>query len=92
MLRFIIIFVYKARLASSKFMGLNMTLKKNKTTATGKQPGHCETDIESCHENVQDLRYSEIAEKAYYKAQARNFAPGYELDDWLAAENEMRWY
>ena len=25
---------------------------------------------------------------AYYKAQARGFAPGYELDDWLAAEKE----
>jgi len=29
-----------------------------------------------------------IAVAAYYKAEARNFAPGKELDDWLAAENE----
>ena len=27
---------------------------------------------------------------AYYKAQARGFAPGYELDDWLAAEKESK--
>jgi hypothetical protein len=25
---------------------------------------------------------------AYYKALARGFAPGHELDDWLAAEKE----
>jgi len=29
-----------------------------------------------------------ISEAAYFKAAARNFAPGRELDDWLAAENE----
>ncbi len=26
---------------------------------------------------------------AYFKAQARGFAPGFELDDWLAAEKEV---
>jgi Protein of unknown function (DUF2934) len=29
-----------------------------------------------------------IEVNAYYKAQARGFAPGYELQDWLAAEEE----
>ena len=29
-----------------------------------------------------------IAERAYYKALNRGFAPGYELDDWLEAERE----
>ena len=33
---------------------------------------------------------SQIAVAAYYKAQARGFAPGYELDDWLAAEKEVK--
>ncbi len=33
-------------------------------------------------------RISRIAESAYYKAEARGFLPGYELDDWLAAEAE----
>ncbi|WP_411725937.1 DUF2934 domain-containing protein [Methyloglobulus sp.] len=37
-------------------------------------------------ENV--TRHQWISEAAYYKAEARNFAPGRELDDWLAAENE----
>lgn len=31
-----------------------------------------------------------IAEAAYYRAQARGFAPGHELDDWVAAETEIR--
>jgi hypothetical protein len=31
-----------------------------------------------------------IAETAYYRAQQRGFAPGHELDDWIAAEAEVR--
>jgi hypothetical protein len=31
---------------------------------------------------------SNIAEIAYLKAESRGFTPGYELDDWLAAEQE----
>lgn len=34
------------------------------------------------------IRHQWISEAAYYKAEARRFAPGRELDDWLAAENE----
>lgn len=30
-----------------------------------------------------------IAEAAYYLAQRRGFAPGSELEDWLAAESEI---
>lgn len=30
-----------------------------------------------------------IAEAAYYRAEKRGFAPGAELDDWLAAEREI---
>lgn len=30
-----------------------------------------------------------IAERAYYKAERRGFVPGFELDDWLAAEREV---
>lgn len=32
---------------------------------------------------------SMIADAAYYRAQQRGFAPGRELDDWLAAEAEV---
>ena len=31
-----------------------------------------------------------IAEAAYYRAEQRGFAPGHELDDWVAAEAEVR--
>ncbi|WP_347987388.1 DUF2934 domain-containing protein [Methylomonas sp. AM2-LC] len=31
---------------------------------------------------------AKIAECAYYKAQLRGFIPGYELTDWLEAEQE----
>jgi len=37
-------------------------------------------------ENI--IRLQWISENAYYKAEARNFAPGRELEDWLAAEKE----
>jgi Protein of unknown function (DUF2934) len=33
-------------------------------------------------------RYERIAEVAYRRAERRGFAPGGELDDWLAAERE----
>jgi len=29
------------------------------------------------------------AEAAYYRAMQRGFAPGHELEDWLAAEEEV---
>ena len=30
-----------------------------------------------------------IAVAAYYKAEQRDFAPGFEMDDWLEAEREL---
>jgi hypothetical protein len=30
-----------------------------------------------------------VAERAYFRALHRGFAPGHELDDWLAAEREV---
>ena len=30
-----------------------------------------------------------ISDAAYYHAQARGFAPGHELEDWVAAEREV---
>jgi hypothetical protein len=37
-----------------------------------------------------EARRQRIAERAYRRAERRNFAPGGELDDWLAAEAEER--
>lgn len=36
-----------------------------------------------------EQRRAMIAEAAYYRAQRRGFAPGAELQDWLAAEAEI---
>lgn len=36
-----------------------------------------------------DERHRMIAERAYYRAQRRGFAPGAELEDWLLAEAEI---
>ena len=34
--------------------------------------------------------YKLIQESAYYKAKARGFAPGHEVQDWIEAEQEVR--
>ena len=36
-----------------------------------------------------DQRHSMVAEAAYYFSEHRGFAPGHELEDWLAAENQI---
>jgi hypothetical protein len=36
-----------------------------------------------------DMRRGMIAEAAYLRAERRGFAPGYEEEDWLAAEAEV---
>lgn len=36
-----------------------------------------------------DERLAMIAESAYYRAERRGFMPGYDLEDWLAAEAEI---
>lgn len=43
-----------------------------------------ETSLGKCNEG----RADHIAEAAYFKAQARGFEPGHEMDDWFAAEAE----
>lgn len=47
--------------------------------------------IVSCGESFVDpVRCREmIAEAAYFHAEHRGFEPGHELDDWLAAENQI---
>ncbi len=34
-------------------------------------------------------RQALVAEAAYYRAEHRGFAPGHEIDDWAAAEQEV---
>ncbi len=44
-------------------------------------------DMES---ECSDDQFYRTAECAYYKAEARGFEPGYEMEDWLAAEAEVQ--
>ncbi|BBA33318.1 hypothetical conserved protein [Methylocaldum marinum] len=39
---------------------------------------------------TEDTINQKIAEAAYYRAERRGFAPGYEIEDWLEAEKEIR--
>jgi hypothetical protein len=36
-----------------------------------------------------EAKRRQIAEVAYFSAERRGFSPGYELDDWLQAEQEV---
>ena len=35
------------------------------------------------------IRHAMVAEAAYFRAQSRGFAPGHDLEDWLAAERQI---
>ena len=52
-------------------------------TAMGATAGNSQTDFS------EDERRRMIAEAAYFRAARRGFAPGGELEDWLAAEREV---
>ena len=39
--------------------------------------------------NEYEERHRRIARAAYYRAEQRGFTPGYEEEDWLAAEREI---
>ena len=45
-------------------------------------------DATDC-ENPASPQHDHIAQAAYFIAQARGFAPGADLDDWLAAEKQI---
>lgn len=54
--------------------------------AKGRQSG---TGREEREKVTPELRQQCVAEAAYLRAECRGFAPGCELDDWLAAELEV---
>ena len=55
----------------------------NVTTQTASQPAPAPDAPADEHIKLQ------ISEGAYYRAQQRGFSPGYEKEDWLAAEAEL---
>ena len=48
-----------------------------------------QVDKESDLESDYDDKVSRIAVLAYYKAEARGYEPGHEMQDWLEAEAEI---
>jgi hypothetical protein len=61
--------------------------RKRATRASAPAPAAAAIDAEV--EISPDARRGMIAEAAYLRAQARGFVPGYELEDWIAAEGEV---
>jgi hypothetical protein len=59
--------------------------------------GEVASDAEITNSNLQqrdlpsfsESREARIAERAYWRAERRGFAPGHELEDWLHAEREV---
>ncbi|MGO8924118.1 MAG: DUF2934 domain-containing protein [Xanthobacteraceae bacterium] len=47
------------------------------------------TAIVTVAPHFNDPHHAAIAEAAYFRAERRGFAPGHELEDWLAAEREI---
>ncbi len=45
--------------------------------------------MDSKPESKDEDKYSEIALRAYFKAEARGYEPGHEIQDWLEAEAEI---
>ncbi|MEJ2611569.1 MAG: DUF2934 domain-containing protein [Candidatus Thiodiazotropha sp.] len=75
----------KTKPAKKKVAKKSATKKKaqKKTTANSTSNAHVIGPRE---------RYEMIAKMAYYRAEARNFEPGYDVQDWLDCEsaiNEM---
>jgi hypothetical protein len=63
-----------------------LTLRKRASKAAA--PATAEPQADAVEISA-DARRGMIAEAAYLRAEARGFAPGYELDDWIAAESEV---
>ena len=68
---------------------MTTTVKSQKTTKTKKPILSVKQNKSKTLKPDQDYQEM-IAEAAYYKAEQRGFVPGFEQEDWLAAENEIR--
>ena len=77
-----------------KFPGANLetgmtSIAEAANSTTGsifEEPG---TTTFSTTEVSNEEKYRLIAEAAYFRSEKRGFAPGCELEDWLAAETEL---
>ena len=60
--------------------------RKTRTAKATRDPPPASAELTSI---TASDRQSMIATAAYYRAEKRHFAPGGELDDWIAAEAEV---
>lgn len=58
-----------------------------KPIPTPNEPG---TDASSTIPTSIDDFHAQVAEMAYFLAEKRGFTPGHEMEDWLAAEAQLR--
>jgi len=65
-------------------------LKVKSSKATGKTSMVPKAKIEPKEALNNEDMVSRIAVSAYYKAAARGYEPGHEIQDWLEAEAEMQ--
>jgi hypothetical protein len=73
-----------------------MPREKSPTTSTPRKraPGKLRAEISGAAPAFNQFvgleqRAALIAETAFFRAETRGFAPGHEIEDWLAAESEV---
>lgn len=77
------------------------TAKSGDATSPGSRPARARKpaqtppdapsmDVPSNGQPTPEQLYRMIQETAYFKAKARNFQPGHEVQDWIEAEAEVR--
>ena len=78
----------KKLLGANLATGLTSSAEAGSSTAGSifEEPGATSFSIT---EVSNEEKYRLIAEAAYFRSEKRSFAPGYELEDWLAAEAEL---
>jgi len=68
----------------AEYPAVRVPPKKRRAAAQRTPPPNSGTEI--TQEDLAQL----IAKAAYFRAEARGFAPGHELEDWLEAEKDVR--
>ena len=66
------------------------TVKSAGTKTPASRPTQATAAGGNSHSPTPEQLYRMIQETAYFKAKARNFAPGHEVQDWIEAEAEVR--
>jgi hypothetical protein len=60
-------------------------------SALGNSEATTAAAVSAMSQVTNEERFQLIAEAAYYRAERRSFAPGYEMEDWLNAEAEIEY-